>query len=67
MTTTAQKSPFAGSSRKTRLSSGRPTSKDGDAPNIWKSMLDDVASGKGLPEKQLLVLGNLDVQCEEDK
>lgn len=35
----------------------RPTSKDGNKKNIWSSMLDGVASGKRLPEKNMLVLG----------
>ncbi|EEH21653.2 hypothetical protein PABG_03869 [Paracoccidioides brasiliensis Pb03] len=35
----------------------RPTSKDGVKKNIWSSMLDGAASGKRLPEKNLLVLG----------
>lgn len=38
-------------------SSSRPTSKDGAKKNIWSSMLDEVASGKRLPEKNILVLG----------
>lgn len=38
-------------------SNSRPTSKDGAKKNIWSSMLDEVASGKRLPEKNLLVLG----------
>jgi hypothetical protein len=36
---------------------GRPTSKDGNKKNIWSSMLDNVASGKRLPEKNMIVLG----------
>lgn len=38
-------------------SSSRPSSKDGAKKNIWSSMLDSVASGKRLPEKNLLILG----------
>ncbi|KAK2735736.1 hypothetical protein FQN55_002019 [Onygenales sp. PD_40] len=38
-------------------SGSRPSSKDGAKKNIWSSMLDGVASGKRLPEKNLLVLG----------
>ena len=42
-------------------SSSRPTSRDGaqkkNANNIWSSMLDSVANGKRLPEKNLLILG----------
>ncbi|OKL63952.1 hypothetical protein UA08_00672 [Talaromyces atroroseus] len=34
----------------------RPSSKDGNK-NIWSSMLDSVASGKRLPEKNMIVLG----------
>ncbi|PGH12307.1 hypothetical protein AJ79_04373 [Helicocarpus griseus UAMH5409] len=44
--------------RASSLSQGsRPSSKDGAKKNIWSSMLDGVASGKRLPEKNLLVLG----------
>ncbi|OJJ48328.1 hypothetical protein ASPZODRAFT_62047 [Penicilliopsis zonata CBS 506.65] len=35
----------------------RPTSRDGPKKNIWSSMLDSVANGKRLPEKNLLILG----------
>lgn len=35
----------------------RPSSKDGNKKNIWSSMLDNVASGKRLPEKNIVVLG----------
>lgn len=37
----------------------RPTSKDGSKKNIWSSLLDGVANGKRLPEKNLLILGTL--------
>lgn len=37
--------------------SSRPTSKDGDKKNIWVDMLKNAASGKKLPEKNILVLG----------
>ena len=36
----------------------RPSSKDGPEKNIWSSMLDSVANGKRLPEKNLLILGS---------
>lgn len=36
----------------------RPTSKDGSKKNIWSSLLDGVANGKRLPEKNLLILGS---------
>lgn len=36
---------------------GRPQSKDGEAKGMWSSLLDSVASGKKLPEKNLVVLG----------
>ncbi|KAF2680531.1 dynein [Lentithecium fluviatile CBS 122367] len=35
----------------------RPTSRDQDKEEIWKPMLDNISSGKRLPEKSLLVLG----------
>lgn len=37
----------------------RPRSHGEKEKNIWSSMLDSVASGRKLPEKQLLVLGQL--------
>ncbi|KAL2812388.1 dynein light intermediate chain-domain-containing protein [Aspergillus granulosus] len=44
----------------TRTSAGnnsRPSSKDGPKKNIWSSMLDSAATGRRLPEKNLLILG----------
>ncbi|KAL6707614.1 hypothetical protein ACN47E_003964 [Coniothyrium glycines] len=43
----------------TRIPGGhdRPGSRDTDAEEIWKPMLDNISSGKRLPEKSLLVLG----------
>ena len=38
-------------------SNSRPSSKDGPKKNMWSSMLDNVANGKRLPEKNLLILG----------
>ena len=38
-------------------SNSRPSSKDGSKQNIWSSLLDGVANGKRLPEKNLLILG----------
>ncbi|PLB40997.1 dynein family protein [Aspergillus candidus] len=38
-------------------SNSRPSSKDGPKKNMWSSMLDSVANGKRLPEKNLLILG----------
>jgi dynein light intermediate chain 1, cytosolic len=35
----------------------RPGSRDQDKEEIWKPMLDNISSGKRLPEKSLLVLG----------
>ena len=35
----------------------RPRSKDENEKDLWSSMLDSVASGKRLPEKNLIVLG----------
>ncbi|KAF2822973.1 dynein [Ophiobolus disseminans] len=35
----------------------RPGSRDADKEEIWKPMLDNISSGKRLPEKSLLVLG----------
>ncbi|KAF2703767.1 dynein [Pleomassaria siparia CBS 279.74] len=43
----------------TRTASGhdRPGSSDQEKEEIWKPMLDNISSGKRLPEKSLLVLG----------
>jgi hypothetical protein len=38
-------------------SQDRPDSRDTDKEEIWKPMLDNISSGKRLPEKSLLVLG----------
>lgn len=39
--------------------SAEAESRDGEhKKNLWTSMLESVASGKRLPEKNLLVLGN---------
>jgi dynein light intermediate chain 1 len=35
----------------------RPNSRDTEKEEIWKPMLDNISSGKRLPEKSLLVLG----------
>lgn len=39
--------------------------KNGEQKDMWSSMLDSVASGKRLPEKNLLVMGmsNTDLVC----
>ncbi|KAL9112721.1 MAG: hypothetical protein Q9227_003024 [Pyrenula ochraceoflavens] len=57
MISTTQQTPFPNPAFKPRPSTGRPsTGKNGEKKNIWNSMLDDVATTKGLPEKQLIVL-----------
>jgi dynein light intermediate chain 1 len=38
-------------------SNDRPVTADADREEIWKPMLDNISSGKRLPEKSLLVLG----------
>jgi dynein light intermediate chain 1 len=48
-------SPNRGS--KAAGTNSRPSSKDGSKKNIWSSLLDGVANGKRLPEKNLLILG----------
>jgi dynein light intermediate chain 1, cytosolic len=37
--------------------SGGSEGKNGEPKNLWTSMLDSVASGKRLPEKNIIVLG----------
>ena len=37
----------------------RPHTKDGEEKGMWSTLLDSVASGKRLPEKNLVVLGML--------
>ena len=47
-----------GRSRLSNIGPGsRPQSKENQETNLWSSLLDSVASGKKLPEKNLLVLG----------
>jgi hypothetical protein len=45
----------------------RPGSRDGDKEEIWKPMLDNISSGKRLPEKSLLVLGEVNNQEKPGK
>ncbi|KKA21782.1 Dynein family protein [Rasamsonia emersonii CBS 393.64] len=45
----------------------RPSSKDGNKKNIWSSMLDSVASGKRLPEKNMIVLDPSDPRLPTEK
>jgi dynein light intermediate chain 1, cytosolic len=40
----------------------RPKSGDSAKKDMWSSMLDSVASGKRLPEKNILVLGMSDAE-----
>ncbi|KAF1848798.1 uncharacterized protein K460DRAFT_275941 [Cucurbitaria berberidis CBS 394.84] len=42
---------------RTTANHDRPGSRDADKEEIWKPMLDNISSGKRLPEKSLLVLG----------
>ena len=49
-----QYTPFRASSI---INDGRPRSKVEPEKGLWSSMLDSVASGKKLPEKDLIVLG----------
>ncbi|KAJ5665476.1 uncharacterized protein N7477_007924 [Penicillium maclennaniae] len=51
-------SPNRGS--KAAGTNSRPSSKDGSKKNIWSSLLDGVANGKRLPEKNLLILGKFE-------
>lgn len=41
----------------TNASTGSGSKDGGEKKDMWSSMLDSVASGKRLPEKNLLVLG----------
>ena len=45
--------------------SSRPKSSEESKKGIWSSMLDNVASGKRLPEKSILVLGLSLPKCSE--
>lgn len=45
----------------------RPKSSDGAKKDMWSSMLDGVANGKRLPEKNVLVLGELVVDYGNHK
>ncbi|KAL8883406.1 MAG: hypothetical protein Q9215_008246, partial [Flavoplaca cf. flavocitrina] len=57
---------FKGRTRVSNIGLGnRPQSKGNQEKNLWSSLLDSVASGKKLPEKNLLVLGgNPELQRE---
>lgn len=48
---------WTGSSHTTRSNHDRIESNGGERRDIWTTLLDNVASGKRLPEKNLLVLG----------
>jgi hypothetical protein len=48
---------------RTQAGHDRPGSHDAEKEEIWKPMLDNISSGKRLPEKSLLVLG--EVVCQE--
>ncbi|MCJ1423266.1 hypothetical protein MMC29_001148 [Sticta canariensis] len=51
--------------KSTASNSGRPQSNGETEKDLWSSMLDGVASGKKLPEKNILVLGgNSEIQKE---
>jgi dynein light intermediate chain 1 len=41
----------------------RPNSSEQEKEEIWKPMLDNISSGKRLPEKSLLVLGRACVRA----
>ncbi|KAL8798776.1 MAG: hypothetical protein Q9200_007700, partial [Gallowayella weberi] len=55
----------AGSKGRSRVSTAGTQSKGNEEKNLWSSLLDSVASGKKLSEKNLLVLGgNPELQSE---
>ncbi|KAI9372581.1 dynein light intermediate chain-domain-containing protein [Aspergillus egyptiacus] len=49
--------PTSDQKRNSLDNNSRSSSKDGRKKNIWSSMLDNAATGKRLPEKNLLILG----------
>lgn len=57
----SRQSNFKGPVPTNKSKNGKPQS-DGDSEKgMWSSMLDSVASGKKLPEKNLIVLGQSDM------
>ena len=48
-----------GSGASASLGSSRPKNKDESEKGLWSSMLDSVATGRKMPEKNLIVLGSL--------
>ena len=60
-------SAFSTSSTFGRPSSARtrPTTRDGEKPQIWVPMLNSASKGKDLPEKHLIVLGGTPEQQKE--
>ena len=53
----SRQSNFRGPVPANGSSNGRPQSKAEEEKGMWSSMLDSVASGKKLPEKNIVVLG----------
>jgi len=54
----AQAAPWPGTSSTTRSNHDRPNSSNSaEKKDIWSTLLQNVASGKKLPEKNLIVLG----------
>lgn len=47
----------ANANRFSTYTSASDSSKNGEQKDMWSSMLDNVASGKRLPEKNMIVLG----------
>jgi len=53
----SRRSTFRGPTTVNRANNDRPQSKEDDEMGMWSSMLNSVASGKKLPEKNIIVLG----------
>lgn len=61
----SRQSTFKGPIPTSQSQNGRPQSNGDSEKGMWSSMLDSVASGKKLPEKNLIVLGRSDVVTEK--
>lgn len=63
----SRQSKFRGPVPTNKGRNDRPQSSGESEKGMWSSMLDSVASGKKLPEKNLVVLGESDIVIEKSK
>ena len=63
----SRQSNFSGPIYTDRRRNGAPQSSGNSEKGMWSSMLDSVASGKKLPEKNLVVLGQSVTDVEKSR